>query len=156
MSVKTLDEKDIGVLRLLQEDGRMANAKLAEQLAMSEASCWRRLKRLLDDGVIKGFQALLNRKALGFGVLSFVQLSCSRHSEKTTKIFENIIKASPNVLSCHNTTGDDDFLLQVVAKDMDDYSDFIEGVIRKIPGVVNIRSNISLREIKASSRLPLG
>lgn len=70
-------------------------------------------------------------------------------------MFENIIKASSNVLSCHNTTGDDDFLLQVVAKDLDDYSDFIEGVLRKIPGVVNIRSNISLREIKASSRLPL-
>lgn len=63
--MKALDEKDIGVLRLLQEDGRMANAKLAEQLAMSEASCWRRLKRLLDDGVIKGFQAMLNRRRWG-------------------------------------------------------------------------------------------
>ncbi|WP_316896359.1 Lrp/AsnC family transcriptional regulator [Pseudodesulfovibrio indicus] len=154
--MKLLDEKDVGVLRLLQDDGRMANAKLAERLAMSEASCWRRLKRLLDDGIIKGFQAELNRKALGFGVLSFVQLSCSQHSEETTEMFENIIHASPNVLSCHNTTGDDDYLLQVVARDLDDYSDFIEKVLRKIPGVVNIRSNISLREIKASSRLPLG
>jgi len=153
--MKPLDEKDVGVLRLLQEDGRMANARLAEQLAMSEASCWRRLNRLLEDGVIQGFQALLNRKALGFGVLSFVQLSFSQHSEETTEIFENIIQASPNVLSCHNTTGDDDFLLQVVAKDLDDYSRFVEKVLRKIPGVVSIRSNISLREIKSSSRLPL-
>jgi len=153
--MKALEEKDMRILRLLQEDGRMTNASLAERLAMSEASCWRRLKRLLDEGVIKGFQAMLNRKALGFGVLSFVQIGCSQHSEETTEIFENIIKSSPNVLSCHNTTGDDDYLLQVVAKDLDDYSGFIDGVLRKIPGVVSIRSNISLREIKSSSRLPL-
>ena len=153
--MKQLDEKDVAVLRLLQEDGRMANAKLAERLSMSEASCWRRLKRLLEGGFIKGFQAMLNRRALGFGVLSFVQLSFNQHSEEATAQFESIIQDSPYVLSCHNTTGDDDFMLQVVAKDLDDYSAFIEGVLRKIPGVVNMRSNISLREIKSSSRLPL-
>lgn len=150
-----LDEKDVGILRLLQHDGRTANAKLAEQLSISEASCWRRLKRLLENGIIEGFQAILNRRALGFGVLSFVQLSCNQHSEEITREIEKIIQANPQVMSCHNTTGDDDFLLQVVARDLDDYSHFVEKVLRKIPGVTSIRSNISLRELKSSSRLPL-
>ena len=153
--MNSLDEKDMGILRLLQEDGRAANARLAEQLSISEASCWRRLKRLMENGVIEGFQAVLNRRALGFGVLSFVQLSFSRHSEETTQEFEKMIRDSAYVMSCHNTTGDDDFLLQVVARDLDDYSFFVENVLRKIPGVTNIRSNISLRELKASRSLPL-
>ncbi|MGE4298992.1 MAG: Lrp/AsnC family transcriptional regulator [Desulfovibrionaceae bacterium] len=150
-----LDEKDMGILRALQQDGRTPNAKLAEQVALSEAACWRRLKRLQDGGVIEGYEAVLNRRALGFGVLSFVQLSCNQHSEEVTRELERIVLDNPNVLSCHNTTGDDDFLLQVVAKDLDDYSRFVENVLRKIPGATNIRSNISLRELKASRRLPI-
>ncbi|MFW5488737.1 MAG: Lrp/AsnC family transcriptional regulator [Desulfovibrio sp.] len=150
-----LDEKDMGILRVLQEDGRASNAKLAEEVSISEAACWRRLKRLRENGVIERFQAILNRKKLGFGVLSFVQLSCNQHSEKVTRELERIVTENPNVLSCHNTTGDDDFLLQVVARDLDDYSRFVEDVLRKIPGATNIRSNISLRELKSSSRLPL-
>lgn len=149
------DEKDMGILRALQEDGRLPNAKLAEQLSISEASCWRRLKRLVDAGIIEGFQAILNRRAMGFGVVSFVQLSCNQHSEEVTRELERIILDNPKVLSCHNITGDDDFLLQVVAKDLDDYSEFVEKVLRRIPGATNIRSSISLRELKASNRLPL-
>ncbi len=150
-----LDEKDMGILSLLQEDGRMANAKLAERLGISEASCWRRLQRLREKGIIEGVRAILNRRALGFGVLSFVQLSCNQHSEEATRELERIVRENPNILSCHNTTGDDDFLLQVVARDLDDYSRFVETALRKIPGAINIRSNISLREVKASSRLPI-
>jgi len=150
-----LDEKDMGILRELQEDGRMANARLAERLSISEASCWRRLQRLREKGFIEGVRAILNRRALGYGVLSFVQLSCNQHSEEVTRELERIVRENPNILFCHNTTGDDDFLLQVVARDLDDYSRFVETVLRKIPGAINIRSNISLREVKSSSRLPL-
>jgi len=152
--VKALDEIDIGIIYELQREGRTANVKLAEQLHISEASCWRRLKRLQEDGIIEGYQAILNRRALGFGVLSFVQLSCSQHSEEVTLEFEKLIRDCPNVMFCHNITGDADFLLQVVAKDLDDYSRFIDQVLRKIPGVTGIRSNLVLRELKSSSRLP--
>lgn len=152
--MKALDEIDIGIIYELQREGRTANVKLAEQLHISEASCWRRLKRLQEDGIIEGYQAILNRRALGFGVLSFVQLSCSQHSEEVTRKFEELIHGCPNVMSCHNITGEADFLLQVVAKDLDDYSQFVDQVLRKIPGVTGIRSNLVLRELKSSSRLP--
>ena len=89
--MKALDEIDIGIIYELQREGRTANVKLAEQLHISEASCWRRLKRLQEDGIIEGYQAILNRRALGFGVLSFVQLSCSKHSEEVAREFEELI-----------------------------------------------------------------
>ncbi len=150
-----LDKVDTGILDRLQRDGRLSNAKLAEQLGLSEASCWRRLKRLEELGVIDGYQATLNRRKLGLGVMAFVQISCTQHSEKVTAEFEKIIQTCPNVLTCHNTTGEADFLLQVVARDLDDYSHFVEKVLRKLPGVSSIRSNISLRELKATSSLPI-
>ena len=73
--------------------------------------------------------------------MAFVQLRCSDHSQDATCAFQRIIDDSPNILSCHNTTGDDDFLLVIVAKDLDDYSAFVDRVLRKLPGVASIRSN---------------
>jgi DNA-binding Lrp family transcriptional regulator len=84
-----------------------------------------------------------------------VQLTCNQHDEDTTQAFEKLIQQCDNVLSCHNTTGAADFLLQVIAKDLDDYSRFVDQVLRKLPGVSAIVSNISLRELKASTRLPV-
>lgn len=150
-----LDRTDTLILKRMQEDGRLSNAKLSGELAMSETPCWRRLKRLEELGYIQSYQANLDRRKLGLGVLAFVQLTCTQHDRETTRAFEDIVEASDYVLSCHNTTGEADFLLQVVAKDLDDYSRFVDEELRKLPGVSGIRSNISLRELKSSSRLPV-
>lgn len=153
--LERLDKVDIAISERLQRDGRLSNVKLAEQLSLSEASCWRKQKRLEECGVIEGYQAVLNRRKLGLGVMAFVQISCSDHSEEATEKFEKIIAAAPQVLSCHNTTGEADFLLQVVARDLDSYSRFVEKVLRKLPGVLSIRSNLSLREMKTTHRFPV-
>jgi len=151
----TFDRLDAAIVDRLQRDGRLSNARLAEQLALSEASCWRRQKRLEEAGVIEGYQAVVNRRRLGIGVMAFVQIGCTQHSEEVTAQFEAIIGASANVLACYNVTGEADFLLQVVARDLDDYSRFVEQVLRKLPGVYNIRSNLCLRELKSERRLPV-
>ena len=150
-----LDKVDIAISERLQRDGRLSNVKLAEQPSLSEASCWRKQKRLEECGVIEGYQAILNRRKLGLGVMAFVQISCSDHSEEATEKFEKIIASAPQVLSCHNTTGEADFILQVVARDLDSYSRFVEKVLRKLPGVLSIRSNLSLREMKTTHRFPV-
>lgn len=150
-----LDKIDAAILDRFQQDGRLSNAKLAEQLSISEATCWRRQKRLEDCGAVKGYQAVLDRRILGFGVMAFVQIVCAQHGEDVTAVFERIIQSCPSVLSCHNTTGEADFLLIVVARDLDDYSRFVDTVLRKLPGVASIRSNLSLREMKATNRLPV-
>lgn len=150
-----IDATDARILSLLQADGRMSNARLAETLGMSETPCWRRLKRLEESGLIEGYQANLNRRQLGLGVMAFVQLRCSEHNQATTAAFQRIVEATPNILACHNTTGADDFLLVVVARDLDDYSTFVDTTLRRLPGVTSIRSNLSLKELKASSKLPV-
>ncbi len=151
----SLDKVDYRILSHLQRDGRLTNARLAGKLSLSETPCWRRLKRLEEEGYISGYQANLDKRKLGFGVMVFVQLSCSHHDAVNTKAFEDAVQGSEYVLSCHNTTGEADFLLQVVARDLDDYSQFVEDVLRKLPGITAIRSNISLREVKSSTLLPL-
>ena len=150
-----LDSVDADILECLQGNARLTNAKLAKRISLSETPCWRRVKLLEKAGVIEGYQAVLSRRKLGLGVLAFVQLGCSQHSREVTAEFQRIIEESPNVLSCHNTSGEADFLLVVVAKDLDDYSRFAESVLRVLPGVVKITSNLSLRELKSSGRLPV-
>jgi Lrp/AsnC family transcriptional regulator, leucine-responsive regulatory protein len=150
-----LDPVDRSILRLLQEDGRLSNTKLAERLSLSETPCWRRLKRLESEGYIDGYQANLNRRKLGYGVLAFVQLSVSIHTDEATARFEHVVQSCPEVIACHNITGQADFLLQVVAPDLDSYGQFIDRVFRKLPEIRAIHSSVSLREIKASNRLPL-
>ncbi|MCW3478385.1 Lrp/AsnC family transcriptional regulator [Neisseriaceae bacterium JH1-16] len=155
LSKPQIDDTDRALLALLQQDGRLSNAKLAEQLALSETPCWRRLKRLEADGVIAGYQAILNRQQLGYGVLAFVQVGFGSHTGDAPLHFEEAVQAIPEVLSCHNLTGESDYLLQVVATDLEAYGIFIRDVLRQLPGVSSIRSSLSLREVKASSPLPL-
>ncbi|HNI82767.1 MAG TPA: Lrp/AsnC family transcriptional regulator [Rhodocyclaceae bacterium] len=150
-----LDEVDRTVLRLLQGDGRMSNARLAETLSLSETPCWRRLRRLEAEGFIEGYQARLSRRKLGYGVLAFVQVTLGDHAGEAPLQFERQVSGLPQILSCHNVTGDCDYLLQVVAEDLDAYGLFVRDRLRTLPGVTAIRSSLSLREVKASSALPV-
>jgi DNA-binding Lrp family transcriptional regulator len=150
-----LDAADRTILRLLQQDGTLSNPKLAEQLSLSVTPCWRRLKRLEDDGYIKDYQANLDRRKLGLDVLAFVQIRFSAHGGNEPNAFEAAMCAQPQVLSCHKITGDADYLLQVVATSLDAYSEFVENVLRQMPGVASIHSSLALREVKAGSRLPV-
>ncbi|HMV19379.1 MAG TPA: Lrp/AsnC family transcriptional regulator [Zoogloea sp.] len=150
-----LDEVDRTVLRLLQGDGRMSNARLAETLSLSETPCWRRLRRLEAEGFIEGYQARLSRRKLGYGVLAFVQVTLGDHAGEAPLQFERQVAGLPQILSCHNVTGDCDYLLQVVAEDLDAYGLFVRDRLRTLPGVTAIRSSLSLREVKASSALPV-
>ncbi|OHX11616.1 AsnC family transcriptional regulator [Chromobacterium sphagni] len=151
-----LDNVDRALMALLQQDGRLSNAKLAEHVALSETPCWRRLKRLEADGYIEGYQAVLNRKKLGYGVLAFVQVGFGSHTGDAPRRFEEQVQAIPEVLSCHNLTGECDYLLQVVAEDLEAFGVFVRDVLRELPGVSSIRSSLSLREVKMSGQLPVG
>lgn len=150
-----LDDTDRAILRELQADGRLSNARLSEKLALSETPCWRRLKRLEAEGYIESYQANLDRRKLGFGVVAFVQVTLGNHAGETPLRFEQQVSQLPEVLSCHNVSGDCDYLMQVVAADLDAYGAFVRDQLRRLPGVTSIRSNLSLRQLKSSSALPL-
>ena len=150
-----IDATDREMLRLLQEDGALSNAALAETLALSVTPCWRRRKRLQDQGLIKDYQANLDRRMLGFDVLAFVHVRFGAHTDATPERFEQVVRDLPEVLSCHKITGDADYVLQVLATDLDSYGEFVEQVLRKQPGILSIQSSLALREVKATSRIPL-
>ncbi len=150
-----LDTTDYALLALVQKDGRISNVKVAEALSLSETPCWRRLKRLEDKGYIDSYQANLNRHQLGFGVLALVQICFANHTDDAPSQFEKSVRSIPEILSCHNVTGEADYFLQIVAKDLVAYERFLRKVLRKLPGVTSIQSSLSLREVKHSTRLPL-
>lgn len=153
--ISELDAADLALLRLLQQDGSLSNPRLAEKISLSVTPCWRRLKRLEREGYIKDYQANLDRRKLGFDVLAFVSVSFGVHVDTNPDQFEAAIQHYPEVLSCHKVTGNEDYLLQVVAQNLDAYSQFVETVLRKIPGISAIHSSLALREVKAGSRLPV-
>jgi len=149
------DRVDLQILNRLQSDGRISNSSLSEKVNLSETPCWRRWKKLEEEGYIEEYRTVLNRRKLGFGVVVFTQVSFASHDVELTNKFEQIISEFEWVQMCHCITGNVDYLLQLVARDLDEFSERIT-LIRRIPGVNAIQSHISVKEIKNSSRLPIG
>ena len=150
-----LDRIDRALLRLLQSDGRTPLVKLAAEVSLSETPCWRRIKRLEQAGYIQGYKARVDRRKAGYNLVVFVYLAVSSHTAEATRDFERRILACPRVLMFHNVSGQHDFLLQVVAQDLHDYSRFVEDELRAIPYITDIHSVISLRDIGGDIDLPI-
>ncbi len=150
-----LDKIDRAILIALQADGRATNASLADAVGLSETPCGRRLKRLEAEGYIEGYRAILSRSALQLGVVAFAQVRFNVHDRQLSDRFEREIQALPRIVSCHNISGCADYLLQVVARDLEDYGVFIRDVLRVLPGVTAVESTLSLREVKRHTGLPL-
>ena len=154
-SQSVLDNTDLEILRKLQSDGRISNSALSEQVNLSETPCWRRWKKLEEDGYIEQYRTRLNRRKLGFDVVVFTQVSFASHDVGLTNKFEQIVSEFEWVQMCHCITGNVDYLLQLVARDIEEFSERIT-TLRRIPGVNAVESHISVKEIKDSSNLPLG
>ncbi|MFM0516557.1 MULTISPECIES: Lrp/AsnC family transcriptional regulator [Caballeronia] len=150
-----IDRIDRAMLAALQQDGRMSVAKLAERVGLSETPCARRLKRLESEGYIDGYRAVLSRKALELGVVAFAQVRFSVHDRALSDRFEREIQGIPRIVSCHNISGTADYLLQIVARDLDEYGVFMRDVLRTLPGVTAVESMLSLRELKRDGGLPV-
>ena len=153
--MNSLDRIDYAILAVLQGHGRITTTKLAERVNLSETPCARRLKRLESEGYIEGYRAVLSRKALGLGVTAFAQVRFGRHDPKLSDAFEREVRTLSHVVFCHNISGSADYLLQVMARDLDEYGALIRDVIRALPGVTSVESMLSLQEIKRDNGLPL-
>lgn len=154
-SLDSLDAVDLQILALLQEDGRLSNAKLAQKVSLSEAPCWHRVRKLEAEGYINGYQAQLNRRKLGFDEFALISLNFSPHTAQAFEALENLVQTSNEVLTCHRVTGEADYLMTIVAENLDAIRDFIDHVLRVLPNVSTVRTSLSLREVKFSSKLPL-
>ncbi len=152
----SIDEIDRRILQIVQERGRLSAQELAEAVGQAApATCWRRLKSLEEAGVISGYQAIVDGGRLGYKVCAFVHLSIERQYKNILEEIEQKIRTRPEVMECYMTTGDSDFMLRVIAKSIDDYEQFIQRFLFELPGVSHVRSNIALREIKQTGKIPI-
>lgn len=149
-----LDDTDIAMLKHIQAEGRISNSKLSERVNLSETPCWRRWKRLEEEGYISEYSAVLNRKKLGFTMVGFTQVTLSSHEVESTDAFEAFVAATEWIPMCHCTAGGADYIVQVIARDLDEYYDRIHQ-LRRVQGVSALHSSISVKEIKSQQTLPL-
>ena len=152
----SLDRYDQRILEALQRDGRISNQDLAEHIGLSPSPCLRRVRALEDAGIISGYRAILDAKALGLSLMALVHISMDRHTPERFANFESKIAALPQVLECLLITGQDaDYQLKAVVKDMEAYQDLLLNRITRIEGVSGVHSSFVLRRVVDSTALPV-
>jgi Lrp/AsnC family leucine-responsive transcriptional regulator len=131
------------------------NSDTPQMTGLSQSHCWRRIKRLEETRLILGYHARLSRRGLGHGVVAFVSISIDFQNESRSAEFVAAVRAIPEVVMFHGVTGASDFLLMVVAKDLDAYSELLQRELHRLPGVKQAQTSFSLQEFKAFEDLPL-
>ncbi len=150
-----LDQIDQRILAALQANARLSNVELANQAGLSPSPCLRRVRGLEEDGVIKGYAALVDQEAVGLPVSVFVMVSLERQVEQALEIFEARVSALPEVMECYLMTGDSDYLLRVVTRDLQAYERFLMHQLTKFPGVSSIKSSFALKQVVYRTALPI-
>ncbi|AYG60174.1 Lrp/AsnC family transcriptional regulator [Rhizobium jaguaris] len=150
-----LDSLDRAILRVLQQDGKIQNTELAAKVGLSPSPCLRRVKLLEEAGIIKQYVAILDPAKLDMGFTVFVRIWLSSQDEETTTAFYEAAEKLPQVVECHLMAGDCDFLLRVVAPDLDGYRRFQMEHLGRIKGVRNIKTEIPMQKIKQSWQVPI-
>jgi Lrp/AsnC family transcriptional regulator len=151
----TLDAIDYRILSALQEDSARGTAEIAEEAGLSQAPCWRRIQKLKEGGYIRREVCLLDRRKLGLNAQIFAQIKLSAHGRANLSAFENAIEQFPEVLECYVMMGTIDFMLRIVARDIEAYERFFFDKLSQVPGVQEINSMVALSEIKSTTALPL-
>ncbi|TXK60712.1 Lrp/AsnC family transcriptional regulator [Alkalisalibacterium limincola] len=150
-----LDRIDVLLLDLLQREGRITNAELAQRVNLSASACLRRVQRLESEGVISGYGARLEPRQLGLGLSAFVRVQLSSHDAEAVQAFVDRVQAWDEVTACHALTGEMDYLLQVVVADLDHFSRFLLDRLLNATGVADVNTSFVLRTVKDSRVLPV-
>jgi DNA-binding Lrp family transcriptional regulator len=150
-----LDEIDLKILQQLQDQARISNVDLADQVGLSPAPCLRRVRALERAGVIRRYVSLVDPAAVNLNVTVFVQITLDLQVEGRLEIFERAILRRPEVLECYLMTGDADYLLRVVVPDVEGYERFLRDTLTRIESAAGIKSSFALKQIKYSTALPL-
>jgi DNA-binding Lrp family transcriptional regulator len=150
-----LDALDRKLLAYLQQDARVPTAELARRLALSGPGLQKRLRKLEEQGVVRGYTALVEREAVGLDLLCFVHVTLAHHRPQSVKRFPERVKGMPEVLECHFLTGEFDYLMKVVVANHDQLEKFLFEKLMKVGGVDRTRTSIVVKEVKTSTSLPL-
>ncbi|MEE3663754.1 Lrp/AsnC family transcriptional regulator [Brenneria sp. g21c3] len=152
---ESLSKVDIKILEELQNNSRLTVSDLAGRVNLSDSPCWRRWKKLEQEGYITGYSAILDRKKLGLEVVGFSQIRLNSHHPVDTEKFELAIQEFDWVMACFCVTGEADFVVQIVASDLEQYYRRVTA-LRRLPYVWSIQSSIAIKEVKNTNMFPLG
>lgn len=150
-----IDEFDRRLLAALQLEGRLTNAELSERINLSASQCARRRVRLEEAGWIKAYHAVLDRERLGFGLINLISVTLASHNRDSAKQFAELIMRLPEVMEAHALTGEMDYMLKVVTRDLKSLSSFVNDYLLPHDAVQNVKTSIVLATIKEGSGLPL-
>lgn len=149
------DKSETRILHILQREGRTSNVDLAQQIGLSESPCFRRVKQLEEAGVISGYSAIVDQRKLGLEVTAFVLVAMERQPDTSVEDFIDCVVAEEHIVDCYAMSGRYDYLMRVVARSMDHFSELCMERILKYPGVRNVESSFSMKEVKHSRALPV-
>lgn len=151
----TLDSRDKKILLFLQQDANLTNADLAEKVGLSPTPCLRRVKRLEEAGYIRQYKVEVDRHKLGYPVMAFVQVSLSKQEDGVLDSFEHAIQSYPNVVNCYLATGESDYLLQVIAENLEDYGRIVRYELAAIKGVETVKTTFAIKNIVENAPIPV-
>ena len=150
-----LDELDKKILKILQQNAKITNAQLSQDIGLSPAPTLERVKKLESSGLIKSYHAELNTEMLGLGVQMFVQVTLRGHNKKNINAFLDAINTIPEVIECHHVTGSGDFLLKIISRDISSYQRLMLEKVSEIDVVDSMQSMVILSTFKDSKEIPL-
>jgi Lrp/AsnC family leucine-responsive transcriptional regulator len=153
--MQPLDRIDLHILALLQGEGRISNAELAQRVSLSASACLRRLQGLESSQVITGYAAQVDPQSVGLGLQAFVRVQLAKHEHAAVEGFVKRVNGWDEVVACHALTGDMDYLLHVYVADLQDFSRFLLDHLLNASGVADVNSSFVLRTVKRSPSLPL-
>ena len=155
MVTPSLDAIDLQILDALQNDGRMTNVDLAAQVGLTAPPCLRRVRGLEQAGVIRGYHAALDPLALGFGISVFALVSLRSQAEVDLKAFEDHVADLPQVRECHMLNGEIDFILKIVAADLQAFQSFLTSELTTAPNVASVKTSLTIRTSKDTPGVPI-
>lgn len=150
-----LDKFDKEILRVMQRDATVSMAELSQHVGLSHTPCWRRVKRMEAQGLIKQKVTLLDNKKLNLSVSVFIFVSLKNHDRESLNAFELAVQDIDEVMECHTTSGDKDYMLKVIVESIEDYEQLLKGTLTSLPHVDHISSTFALKQVKNTTCLPL-
>jgi len=150
-----LDKFDREILRELQKDATVSMAELSQRVGLSHTPCWRRVKRMEADGIIKQKVTLLDNKKLNLGVSVFIYVTLKNHDGDSLTDFENAVQSIDEIVECHTTSGDKDYLLKVIVASIEEYEHLLKSKLTHLPLVDHLSSTFALKQVKNTTALPL-
>jgi Lrp/AsnC family leucine-responsive transcriptional regulator len=151
----TLDRYDKSILEALQRNGRISNVHLANLVSLSESACLRRVRALEESGMIERYAALVSQSRVGLPGDVFVHIGLHREEQSELAAFEEAVRNIPEVMECHLMTGEFDYLLRVVVRDMADFERIHKEALTRLPGVARVNSSVAIRTVQKKTELPL-